>query len=297
MKTVSATASERLARRVWITASAPIFVLAALLAVLAAASRVDFARREDQAYRAMTQRLVGSAVGARAHAVAALAHDYANWTDAYDNISRRWDRTWIENNYYTTAADVMIVFRSGQLRYLWTAEHLSESRGAVGRDAMVAARTIVNVSNQAHGASASGMMLMGEDLALVAITPITPEEEPGRAALLANGGPLDYLLVVDTLDAGDVESLGESLGLGDLRFVANPSSAEQGPASWSISLANSERAGALVWRDERPGAKRLQERIWTAILVIFGAALCAASAAYLLTKRLLRDETTAAAKE
>lgn len=289
MKTVSATDRARVARRVWITASAPIFALVALIAVLAVVSRVDFARREDQAYQAMTQRLVGSTMSARAHALEALVKDYANWTDAYDNVSRHWDRAWIENNFYTTAADVMIVFRSGQLRYLWAAEQLSDGKGAVGRDSMFAARNIVDLSNQEHGASVSGTMLMGEELALVAITPITPEEESRRTALVTSGRPLDYLLVVDTLDAGDIQAIGESLGLNDLRFVANPSSAEQGAASWRILLANSESEGALVWRDEHPGSRALPQRVWVAILALFAAGVCAAWAAYVLTKRLVND--------
>lgn len=289
MKTVSTTADGRLARRIWITASAPIFALVALIAVLAVVSRVDFARREDRAYQAMTQRLVGSTMSARAHALEALANDYANWTDAYDNVSRRWDRAWIENNFYTTAADVMIVLRSGQLRYLWAAEQLSDGKGAVGRDAMFAARNIIDLSNRAHGASVSGMMLMSEELALVAITPIAPEEAASRTALFASDRPLDYLLMVDTLGPGDIESVGESLGLDDLRFLANPSSTEQGTASWRIPLANSESVGALVWRDEHPGSRALPQRVWVAILALFAAGVCAAWAAYVLTKRLVKD--------
>lgn len=288
MNTASTAASRRFARRIWITASAPVFALAALFAVLAVVSRVEFARREDQAHQAMTQRLVGSAMAARIQAVEAQARDYSNWTDAYDNVSRRWNRTWIDNNYYTTAAEVMIVFRSGQLRYLWAAEQLNESRGAVGRDSMVAARSIVDLSGQAR-ASASGMMLLDGNLALVATAPITPEEEPARAALLGSGRPLDYLLVVDTLDADDIASLGASLGLPELRFVTALAGAPLGPASWSFSLANSEDAGALVWRDERPGGSNLPRRIWVAILALFGAGLCAAWAAHVLTSRLIRD--------
>lgn len=287
----SAAADARFARRVLVTASAPILALIALIAVAAIVSRADFARREDQVYHAMTQRLVVSAVGARAQALEALAHDFATWTDGYDNVSRQWNPAWIANNYYSTAADAMIVIRSGQLRYLWTAE--SESRGAVGRDAVRAARNMIGASSQARGASASGMMLLGGDLAFVAIAPITPEEGPARVALLGGDRPLDYLLVVDTLGASDIKAMGEALGLGDLRFAAPPG-ALQGPASWSVSLANSERAGALMWRDEPPGGASLPRRIWVAILALLAVGLAAIWGAYVLTMRLVRD---VAAKE
>lgn len=242
----------------------------------------------------MTQRLVASAVGARAQAVQALAHDFATWTDGYDNVSRRWNPAWITNNYYSTAADAMIVVRSGQLRYLWTAEELSGSRGAAGRDSVFAARNMIGAGGHSRGASASGMMLLGGDLAFVAIAPITPEDEPARSALLEGDTPLDYLLVVDAFGASDVGAMGDALGLDQLRFAAALASPPRGSASWSVSLANSERAGALLWRDERPGGAILPRRIWVAILALSGAGLCACWGAFVLTMRLVRD---VAAKE
>jgi hypothetical protein len=284
--------ARNMSRRAWLCAGAPIVVLVALLAVLIVASLQNIARREDEVFRAVTRRAVASAMTGRAQATADVTLEYANWDAAYAAITQRWDARWLSENFYSSVVDALIVFRDGQMRYLWTPEMLRPSRGALARDALTAARRIEGLEALAAAPAAAGtttwatMQFRGE-LALIAIVPVTLEDSRARLASLADQRAQDFLLSVQVFHQADIDALGRALELEGFRFVTPPSA----PAEDSVFLPMSELRGeagvGLVWRDDKPGSAALAGRIRLALIALFVAGVIAILGARALIERLL----------
>jgi sensor domain CHASE-containing protein len=283
--------SSRLAQRLWLASALPVLLLAVLFSGFAAISRLDYARHIDEASRAMTERLVSSALAARREATEEVTLDFAHWNDAYAAISLRWNPQWLERNYYSSVLDALIVFRGGQLRYLWTAENLETGPGAIGRDAMAAARSAPELSQlaRANGSPKVVSMLtsIGGNLALVGMAAVSPEDERTREALDRNNAPRDYVLAIRLLDAAQIAELGAAMNLRDLRFETTPDARAPNDSAWPIAAPNGDRIGDMVWRDDRPGEATLTSRIASAVGLILTASLLAILAMRFLIFRIV----------
>jgi CHASE4 domain len=286
-------------RRLWLAIGVPLMILVVVVAVLAAAARIEFARREDAAYRVMSQRLVASAVDAREQALKDLVLDYANWDDAHDAITRRWDLRWLANNYYSSVFDALIVFRGGQMRYVWVAERLQEQRGALARDAMAAGRSLPGLESLPQASAiadmtASTRIAFDQTVALVAVAPVTREDYAARLQSRSGNAPTDFVLGVKVLDHSEIAALGQALGLEDFRFGVNAAAA---PTDLSMPLAAPRGLGegAFFWRDERPGGADIPRRLWVAVLVMLGLGAIATVATHASVMHALRRAAKAAA--
>lgn len=111
--------TRRLTRQAFISAGAPILGLVLLVIAGAFAVFFNFAQQQDRAYVQSTHRLVANTLNGRLHALSDVTLDYANWTDAYNAISRHWNQTWVAGNFYSTVTDGMVIFRrDGTVRYV-----------------------------------------------------------------------------------------------------------------------------------------------------------------------------------
>lgn len=279
-------------RRAWVCVGAPIAALTAIAIAIATWLICDFARRENETYVVTSQHFITSALEGRASALRDITLDYANWDSAYAAITRRWDDAWLANNYYSSVLDAFVVFRSGQLRYFWTDEALAPRRGALPRDAMATARRIPNLDRLAaapspHGTTASAVMAFDGNLALLAVAPVTLEDDAARIAHARQDGPQDFLLSVKVLDADEIGALGEALGLSELRFEADANAADGDMIAWPIAAMNGEGPARLVWRNARPGDGS-RDAIWLIVAALSVLGACAAWATHALLMRYVR---------
>lgn len=289
MKHSSTYTEGRLSRRLWFVAGAPILVLTVLLAALATWFVSDFARKKNADYVATSQRFITSALEGRAAALRDITLDYANWDAAYAAVTYRWNNAWLASNYYSSVIDAFVVFRAGQLRYFWAADQLTPHRGALARDAMGTARRIPNLDRLAGAPSrqeetVSAAMAFEGKLALLAVAPITVEDDARRIASARANSPQDFLLSVKVLDAGEITALGQSLGLADLRFETAAGGLAPEQIAWPIAAMNGEGPARLVWRNTRPG-DALLHAIWPIIVALFAFGVCAIWAVHALAMR------------
>lgn len=279
-------------RRAWVCVGAPIAALTLIAAAIANWLICDFARRENDTYVVTSQRFITSALEGRASALRDITLEYANWDSAYAAITQRWDDAWLAKNYYSSVLDAFVVFRSGQLRYFWTDEALAHRRGALPRDVMATARRIPNLDQLAaapspHGTTASAVMAFDGNLALLAVAPVTLEDDAARIARARDGEAQDFLLSVKVLNADEISALGQALGLSELRFEADASAPDGDMIAWPIAAMNGEGPARLVWRNTRPGDGS-RDAVWPIMAALAVLGVCATWAAHALLMRFLR---------
>jgi signal transduction histidine kinase len=283
-------------RYAWLSAGAPILGLVLLVALLALVLLLSFARQQDRYYSSGTRQLMSSAIEAKARALGTLAIDYANWDAAYGNITRRFNRAWLDRNFYSSIADALIVFRPGQSpRYVWFME---DSPANVTMQVVDAAAQAPNLSALAGAEEppdgmASTFVEVGGRLAVVSIAPITPEDHAARRAL-SGSADIDYLIAVNFLDAERLNALGADLNLSNVNFSAgNPGGPDV--VTQPVIAANGAPVGVLSWTHAHPGGHGLLSRMWIAIIGLALAGLLAVLIARTLVRRqvanIVRAET------
>jgi hypothetical protein len=114
-------------RRAWLGVGAPIIALVAIVTGLAIAALASLARDQDAAFEHNSAMLVESGLESRARTMGAVGLDYANWNAAFENVSTRWNEQWIEENFYSSVADAMVLFRqNGASRFVWANDAYQE---------------------------------------------------------------------------------------------------------------------------------------------------------------------------
>lgn len=277
-------------QRLLLRVAAPICTFAAIAAGIAIMLLSDVAQREDRAFRDMTGRMVASVLAAHTSATAEQILDYANWNEAYYATSRRWNARWLSENFYSSVLDGMIVVRGGQIRHLWTADVLASRRGSISRDALEFARgyegldALAGAPSVAETAHAALVVSDGQ-LVVVAVAPITPEDDRERLAAAASGVSPDFLLGVRALDDAELSAIGAALNLEGFRFEVD--APEANPAEIVLPVSDfDERANAgFVWRDTCAGHLGLKQRVWLVVLCFLGLARAATWAAHALVQR------------
>jgi hypothetical protein len=281
-------------RRLWLYIGVPMLALVAILASLAGLALGEIARREDQAFRDMTRRMVESAVAVQVNATKEQTLDYANWNDAYEATSRHWNQEWLAENYYSSVMDALIVARAGQMRFLWTEDHLTPSRGAVSRDALSIARGFDDLNALAAAPTEAdtgraALMTFNGRLAVLAIAPITPEDDAARIEAANRSEPVNVLLGVRVLAESDLVALNRALALEDFRFAPAGVSSERSAVSWRIAEMGGAGEAAFVWRDPRIGSAHLARRVWLMIAILCLLGLIASFVTHSMVMRALWD--------
>lgn len=265
------------ALRAWIGVGAPILGLVAITIMLALTMLASFARETDDTFAANSTTLVANGLAGKSSALGDLALDYANWDEALDNISVRWNRRWIEGNIYSSVAEGMILFRAdGSVRYSWFEEELAPQAAAATSAAVQAAARIPELRRLARAPTpaetvAHTFARMGDRLVVVAVAPITAEDDAARIARRAPDGH-DYLAVIEAFTPQELADAGASMALEGFRFAA-AAPARRDTIALPVVAADGTRVGELRWRHVRPGAAAFGANAWPVVvgLILIGA--------------------------
>jgi len=245
-----------LRKQAWASVGVPIFALVSVVLVMALGLLTHFAKAEDEAFEANSRQLVTNEFSGQTLRLQDLTMDWGHWQDAYDKITTRWDDAWIKGTFFSELVAHVWIVRDGQMRYSWVMDGIPANTTAI--DAII---------KKNHKASAIpqpsiDVFVSGNILFILSTHPIMPEtgNEPIR----------DSLVMIDALDQAKLKSLGETLGLENLRFA---SSAQEGAYNSVVSLDVS--GVKLIWDHERPGSAEFSR---LAFLVLSLVALAGAFA-------------------
>lgn len=264
----------RIRPQAFISAGAPILGLVLLVIAGAFVVFINFAQQQDRSYVENTRRLVANTVEGRMHALADVTLDYANWTDAYNAISLRWNQQWVAGNFYSTVTDGMVIFRrDGAVRYVWKAPSLEGNSTALAYQVVSAARNIPSLgalptAPHASGTVARTLTLLNGRLTLLSVAAIAPENDAERVRRLSNA-PVDYVAAIDILEPAQIASLGSELELNDFALTQRDDP-DADVISLPVRATNGAVLGHLQWRNQRPGSDAFAGEIGP---VVFGIAV------------------------
>ncbi|OQW63128.1 MAG: hypothetical protein A4S17_07345 [Proteobacteria bacterium HN_bin10] len=268
-------------RRAWIGIGVPVLGLVLVMIMISVATFWGVARDQDRAFEVSSKRLVESAIDGRAHALSDGTLDYANWTEAYQSIVRSWDQEWIEANFYSSVIDGMILFRAdGTVRYSWVDEDLGAEGAAMISPVVAAAVDVPDLSRLSRAPTPEGtvartVLNLDGQLVLVAVAPVTQEDDAVRLARQLFGEQQDFLASFYLLTSAKLSEIGASLDLQALAFVPAAEGAEAAGESVVLPLlsADDRPVGHLQWRHARPGIASFQRQTWPVVigLLIIGA--------------------------
>ncbi len=284
--------------RAWIGVGVPILGLIFIVIMLSIAMLAGFAKEQDRAYAEATDRLIAGSTDARGQALASVALDYANWDDAYQAVTVSWNQDWVENNFYTSVADGMILFRAdGVVRYTWFSEDYTDEAADAQSVSVVAARAIPNLRRLAAAASPQGavtrtMTRLDGRLVIIGVAALTPED--GAARVQRPGGE-DFLAIIDIVESEKLAEVGAALDLDDLRFTTTTSGPDDDSLHHVLSDPSGRVIGALVWRHTHPGAAAFSRQIWPVIIGLLCIGALAILVARLLVTRQMRTMSNARA--
>ena len=271
----TANAAARSVRRAWLGVGAPIVALVAVIIGLAVTVFASFAHDQDRAFERTSATLVFNGLEGRARMMGAVGLDYANWDDAFDNVSSTWNQDWIDNAYYSSVADALVLFRqNGAVRHRWMNEARTEDAGELARIVAQAGARLPNLRRLARTPTPEDTVehtyaRFGENLVVIAVVPITHEDNAERIAYNPLRG-YDYLAVVKIIDPAGFIQAGQSMALDDFHFAAPDAEPAAGMISLPVTTPDGENAGNLVWRNSRPGSTAFQHRIWPVIIALLG---------------------------
>lgn len=271
----TANAAARSVRRAWLGVGAPIVALVAVIIGLAISVFASFAHDQDRAFERTSATLVFNGLEGRARTMGAVGLDYANWEDAFDNISGHWNQEWIDNSFYSSVADALILFRqNGAVRYRWMNEARTEDADEFARVVAQAGASLPNLRRLARTPTPQDTVehtyaRIGDNLVVIAVVPITHEDNAARIAYNPLRG-YDYLAIVKIIDPAGFIQAGQSMTLDDFHFAAPDAVPAAGMISLPVMTPDGENAGNLVWRNSRPGSTAFQRRIGPVIIALLG---------------------------
>lgn len=282
-------------RRAWIGVGVPILVLVAVIIALAVATFASFARDQDRAFEQTSTTLVANGLHGRARAEGSVGLDYANWQDMLENVSQRWNQAWVEGNLYSSVAEGMILFRAnGEVRYSWFDEEFEQQSAALTEAAIDAAIRVPNLRRLARAPTVEETVAytyakLGNELIVVAVIPVTPEDNAARMAYNPLRG-YDYLAVTEVITAEDLARASDSMSLQDFRFAGAPE-ASADAIVYPVTAADGRQVGELQWRHTHPGAASFARRIWPVVLAL----ICVGVLTMLIARRLVASQIGAVA--
>ncbi|MFN3465544.1 MAG: ATP-binding protein [Terricaulis sp.] len=274
-------------RRAWLGVGVPIIALVAVIIALAVAVFLSFAHDQDRAFERNSATLVSNGLEGRARTMGAVSLDYANWNAAFENISARWNQQWVEDNIYSSVADAMVLFRqNGAVRYAWANDTYEDQTTAIAELAAETGAQLPNLRRLARTPTpadtvAHSYARLGDQLLIIAVVPITREENEARIAYNPLRG-YDYLAVVKVIDAAGFAQAGRSMSLDNFHFASPGEPVRADMIALPVTSPNGANVGNLVWRNTHPGSAAFRSRIWPVVL-----ALIAIGALTLLITRYL----------
>ncbi len=283
----SSTAARQAARSAWLSVGAPILGLVLVTILLALIAFAGFARQQDRTYSESSSRLVTSAVDGRALSLGNVALDYANWDEAYRSVTVRWNQAWVENTFYSSVADGMFLFRTGSgVRYVWYADDAAPMGTTITQAALDAAFDLPHLNQLTRAAEPRGtvgrtLTRIGDHLVVVAVAPITQEDD---AARIAQAGPQDFIAMVDVITPDELAGIGASLDLTGLTYT--PAQPRPGDDVTNVLYAaDGARVGVMQWKHAHPGAVAFSAQILPVIAALLVIGVFAVLIARLMVTR------------
>lgn len=285
-------------RRVWLGVGAPVVGLVFVMMALSTALLWSFARQQDDEFARASRRLVENAIEGKQASLADMTLDYANWDAAVAATARRLDRDWLEQNYYSSVLDAIVVFRGNISRYAWVDEAFEVRQEALAAAVLRVARASSGLQPLAAEPELADSVvrtvtIIDGQLAMISVAPITYEDDARRMADAASGRALDFIVTLQMFDRDDQVAMGANFGLHNLR-VEPPSARIYGDElSMPIVAASGEVAAIVAWRHERPGTAGFARLAGSVVLTL----LVMGFVALVLARRLVLWQLALAARE
>jgi signal transduction histidine kinase len=292
----TATAAANGVRRAWLGVGAPIIALVAVIMAVVIAVFASFAHDQDRAFERNSATLVMNGLEGRARMMGAVGQDYANWEAAFENISGRWNQEWIDNNLYSSVADAMVLFRqSGAVRYSWAGESYAGQTEEIAAAVAEAGARLPNLRRLARAPSPAETVAytyarMGDNLLIIAVAPITREDNAARIAYNPLRG-YDYFAIVKIISPAGFVQASRSMSLEDLHLAAPTSTPAPNVISLPVTAPDGEIVGNLQWRNTHPGSAAFVERLWPVVLGL----LCIGALTLLITRYVVIRQVSAMA--
>lgn len=231
----------------------PLALLLALLLTGSVGGLLWLANYQTQTAIGEQARLARAAIKVHGEALAKGAGDYAHWDEAVVAIVDKFDFDWVDGNIGMAGADsyglAMSFVLDPENRTVYS--HVDGKGGAMdARSLLSSGFNEIVARNRAgdHVGTTSGLIMAGNELAMVAVAPLRPFEDMER--------PQDtgYLVVfVDILSEARLAELGETYLLPNLRFVHLDDESVDPRARVRISDEIRATARYLAWDPARPG--------------------------------------------
>lgn len=292
----TATAAAIGVRRAWLGVGAPVIGLVAVIIALAVFALASAARDQDRAFEHNSATLVSNGLEGRARMMSAVGLDYANWDAAFENISGRWNQEWIDGNMYSSVADQIVLFRqSGAVRYSWAGEAYKADGDAMAAIIAEVGAQLPNLRRLARTPTpadtvATTYARFGDSLLIIAVVPITREDNAGRIAYNPLRG-YDYLAVVKIIDAAGFTQANRSMSIEDFHLVAPNTPPGRDMISLPVTTPTGANVGNLIWRNTHPGMAAFQGRIWPVVIGL----LCIGALTLLISRHLVSHQIGAMA--
>jgi diguanylate cyclase (GGDEF)-like protein/PAS domain S-box-containing protein len=235
----------------------PIAVLVAV-AMLVVVGFVWFsAKRQDQIARQHSIQSVEDAIARKAEEVSLVAQDYSWWNETAENLvldlNLEWADLGIGFYVYDNRGYEMSFVIDGQDRTIYAS--VEDQRAEIDAFATLSHgfRMLVDQARAApleKALPAVGILRAGDDLALVGVSAITPEE---NADFELPPGPRSVLIYVKRIDEPLLTSIADAMQLEELRLVRELDPSMVGSAVLPLVAPDATQLGMLVWRPHQPG--------------------------------------------
>ena len=231
----------------------------------------------------------------QAKQMASHVRDYTNWDDAIENLIKKPNGEWWENNAGDYARQSfglsfsMMLDGSGRPRFLATGEMEAGPDPAAIRispsmAALVAKAQRLPLSAPATNSVAIGIVEYDDTLHLAAAVRFSPEEDDSPP----NPDQLAVLIFARSIRDDLLSEAGKIMGVHDLGISDNPLG---GNAAVPLVLADATPGGLVAWTQPRPGRFLTSGMTW--ITVIGGLCIIVLAVFFFLWARRLAQKLNA----
>lgn len=238
------------------------------------------ARTQDVLARELSERAVDETIQSRATQLGRVVKDYAWWNDAVRYLDLEPDPAWAEVNIGGYVHDThgyqlsLVIGRDNEVTYASLAdgeESITIPEGTELPPGLMTLLSRTRASSESDPEFASGIIALGDNLAIAAVCALTPEED---GSIVVPDGPRAVLVFVRLLDdafLGDLDSLFNLNGL-----EVYPGERPVAPDLAEIGLMSPDATmlGSLVWQPERPGWRLVQEIAPSFALIVLLILVC-----------------------
>jgi signal transduction histidine kinase/cell division protein ZapA (FtsZ GTPase activity inhibitor) len=260
----------------------PVLGLLALIGIAGFALLRDIAKDQDEIHAANSIQFMRQAVQTEIDSITNASVEYAQWDDAYTQLTRENDMTWARSNYTSPASSAIFVIRpdqSGQskVQFSFVASEFETKRVALSRLARAVSVKRFEKSRAQdrdiyNSVFPSGLVNIDGQLASISVQPIMPSPENFAKLYLANG-PTDYVMMIAFLRNDFIEETQRKLGLDGLKLTLAPTPNKSFTPTgddirFDLKDLNGSDLGRFEWKNANPGSTAFEKRIIPIVSVL-----------------------------